>query len=836
MEKKKHISLRAIIAFALILGVLIPVLNGVVVPVSAAEGSSAPLELSSVIHVDGDGGSVLTSAIDAINLWRKSTSLGKAGRLAVKIPMNEKSLSDIKEFYVRMSNPHTDTTFSRDVDFCLVDHNNVMYGWRADSSDVTSGSKGYRAAVIKEGNPGIPGNCGTVEANTRNYWADKVYANAEYWYIHKVSEWQQRTNDTAGFATQPGQSFDRANVKYAVFQVPLSFENLNLNIGQIWGKKSDDTFKILFDPAEIDVKKITMFSTATNGSTSDYQLTKMRAGEVVVPASASANSAMRMEIPTNISQYNGVSFEVDLTDCASDLFMNKYVADYSDGNKEVWYSNDGLAMFYPEPGTKFYNEKGSSYSGELNVIPAGFKGTIVVAFCTFKPNPGTETKDNVMDLSKANDERLGFTIQPKGSYPFTGSFILKNVKLVSDAMVEYWVLQYLLRPDGRYNEAVMTKQTAIAGGPAYAPAQTVTNYQNTGKTCVLEKATLTGDGAYMDGSNFRPYKINDGGVASWGYRPRVYYRESSGYTIEKVFGLDNLPTTIATNEYSEAALKSKLPQGGITVGNSGGGLLQLEGSWKITKGSNSVTVKFTPTDMPTWLKDTNGVLTREIPLVQEKEEPTPTEKPGEGSNTPATEKPAPTEKPDSGTKEPEKTENTPTQTPTQSTQKPTQSTQNSTQSTQKPSGGTQTSKQEETKATENPTEATEVPEETETAPTEAEDTIPGRIEITTKPEKLNYAVGDTFDTKGLVVTLVYGNGDEEVLTEAEYTVSSPDMSVEGTQIVTVTSGKMTASFNITIAAESDGGSAVGVIIGVAAGVLAVAVVAVLVVLKRRMKS
>ena len=129
-----------------------------------------------------------------------------------------------------------------------------------------------------------------------------------------------------------------------------------------------------------------------------------------------------------------------------------------------------------------------------------------------------------------------------------------------------------------------------------------------------------------------------------------------------------------------------------------------------------------------------------------------------------------------------------------------------------------------------------MPEETETAPTEAEDTIPGRIEITTKPEKLNYAVGDTFDTKGLVVTLVYGNGDEEVLTEAEYTVSSPDMSVEGTQIVTVTSGKMTASFNITIAAESDGGSAVGVIIGVAAGVLAVAVVAVLVVLKRRMKS
>ena len=190
-------------AFALILGMLMSMLGSSLPTVSAAESGSTvdPYPLSPVIHVDGDGGSVLTSAIDAINLWRKSTSLGKDGRLAVKIPMNGKSLSDIEELYVRMSNPHTDTTFSRDVDFCLVDHNNVMYGWRADSSDVTSDSKGYRAAVIKEGNPGIPGNCGTVEANTRNYWADKVYANAEYWYIHKVSEWQQRTNDTAGFAT-----------------------------------------------------------------------------------------------------------------------------------------------------------------------------------------------------------------------------------------------------------------------------------------------------------------------------------------------------------------------------------------------------------------------------------------------------------------------------------------------------------------------------------------------------------------------------------------------------------------------------------------------------------
>ena len=786
---KKHRAWRAMTAFALILGVLIPVLNGVVVPVSAAEGSSAPLELSSVIHVDGDGGSVLTSAIDAINLWRKSTSLGKAGRLAVKIPMNEKSLSDIEEFYVRMSNPHTDTTFSRDVDFCLVDHNNVMYGWRADSSDVTSGSKGYRAAVIKEGNPGIPGNCGTVEANTRNYWADKVYANAEYWYIHKVSEWQQRTNDTAGFATQPGQSFDRANVKYAVFQVPLSFENLNLNIGQIWGKKSDGTFKILFDPAKIDVKNITMFSTATNGSTSDYQLTKMRAGEVVVPASASDNSAMRMEIPTNISQYNGVSFEVDLTDCASDLFMNKYVADYSDGNKEVWYSNDGLAMFYPEPGTKFYNEKGASYSGELNVIPAGFKGTIVVAFCTFKPNPGTETKDNVMDLSKANDERLGFTIQPKGSYPFTGSFILKNVKLVSDAMVEYWVLQYLLRPDGRYNEAVMTKQTAIAGGPAYAPAQTVTNYQNTGKTCVLEKATLTGDGAYMDGSNFRPYKINDGGVASWGYRPRVYYHKQGGYTINKVFGLDQLPDKILDAEYDKDALEEKLPTGGITVGNDGNGLLQLTGNWSITKNENDVTVKFTPNpQLPDWLNDNKNVLTRTITLVK----PTGIEiatKPNKLNYTVGDEF---------------KTDGLTVELYYSNGEKEILDAKDYTVSTP-----------DMTKAG---TEKITVTYGTLSTSFEitVKAKVPEKIEVTAKPAKVEYTVGDSFMTEGLEVTLCFNNGEVEALAEKDYTVSTPDMSTAGVKTVKVTYEKMTASFEITVSEAENSGIGTGAVIGIAA--------------------
>lgn len=63
--------------------------------------------------------------------------------------------------------------------------------------------------------------------------------------------------------------------------------------------------------------------------------------------------------------------------------------------------------------------------------------------------------------------------------------------------------------------------------------------------------------------------------------------------------------------------------------------------------------------------------------------------------------------------------------------------------------------------------------------------------------KSEFQVGDTFSSEGLVVTATYNNGTIEVISSG-YTVSSPDMSKEGKQTVTVTYEGKTATYEINI--------------------------------------
>lgn len=75
--------------------------------------------------------------------------------------------------------------------------------------------------------------------------------------------------------------------------------------------------------------------------------------------------------------------------------------------------------------------------------------------------------------------------------------------------------------------------------------------------------------------------------------------------------------------------------------------------------------------------------------------------------------------------------------------------------------------------------------------------LPQRVEITTVPDKVDYFTGDTLDTTGLVVTLVYRDGKQE--TSKGYTVNSPDMSTVGIKEVTVTdteTGITSETFNV----------------------------------------
>lgn len=75
--------------------------------------------------------------------------------------------------------------------------------------------------------------------------------------------------------------------------------------------------------------------------------------------------------------------------------------------------------------------------------------------------------------------------------------------------------------------------------------------------------------------------------------------------------------------------------------------------------------------------------------------------------------------------------------------------------------------------------------------------LPKELKVTTLPNKIDYFVGDSIDTSGLAVALVYSDGKIE--TSKGYSVNSPDMSTVGIKEVTVTdteTGFTSLPFNI----------------------------------------
>ncbi len=108
------------------------------------------------------------------------------------------------------------------------------------------------------------------------------------------------------------------------------------------------------------------------------------------------------------------------------------------------------------------------------------------------------------------------------------------------------------------------------------------------------------------------------------------------------------------------------------------------------------------------------------------------------------------------------------------------------------------------------------------------------IEITAKPTKLSYEIGEDLDLSGLKVSAVLENGSKEELASAEYTVSGFDGSKAGEQTVTVTYEDFTAQFTVTVVEAADGcSSEVSVAAGVCAVVLLSAVCAALILLHRK---
>lgn len=129
----------------------------------------------------------------------------------------------------------------------------------------------------------------------------------------------------------------------------------------------------------------------------------------------------------DISAYNGISYYVDntlMTD--KEVFFNKFVREWvlaSGGTREEWYLDAGYAKFFPEDGSEPFEQF-------ANIVPAGFKGTIVVPFSNYGiPSWYANVDNGELDLGCVY-KYLGFTCDnSRGEI----DFIMKDVKLVKDA-------------------------------------------------------------------------------------------------------------------------------------------------------------------------------------------------------------------------------------------------------------------------------------------------------------------------------------------------------------------------------------------------------------------
>lgn len=97
-------------------------------------------------------------------------------------------------------------------------------------------------------------------------------------------------------------------------------------------------------------------------------------------------------------------------------------------------------------------------------------------------------------------------------------------------------------------------------------------------------------------------------------------------------------------------------------------------------------------------------------------------------------------------------------------------------------------------------------------PTEEADPVLESIAVTTQPTKLTYAVGETFDATGMVVTATYDDDSTVTVAAADYTVTGFDSTaVAEDKVVTVTYQGKTATFTVDIITNiKQAGTATGV--------------------------
>ena len=101
--------------------------------------------------------------------------------------------------------------------------------------------------------------------------------------------------------------------------------------------------------------------------------------------------------------------------------------------------------------------------------------------------------------------------------------------------------------------------------------------------------------------------------------------------------------------------------------------------------------------------------------------------------------------------------------------------------------------------------------------------------ISVSGAKTEFQVGDTFSSEGLVVTATYNNGTTEVISSG-YTMSSPDMSKEGKQIVTVTYEGKTATYEINVVKPAEEAKGPNIMLFVIVGGVALVLIIIIVII------
>ena len=218
----------------------------------------------------------------------------------------------------------------------------------------------------------------------------------------------------------------------AVMQFTFYYSQQNkANIGDVYIDSGNDYVKV-YDAAAVSENN--GYSLAYGGGDAGTLKANSRVGKIrkdevkLYDNTVSQWQQLYAVIPSDISAYNGVSYYVDNSVGEDELFFNKCLRE---AGGEHWYV-DGTAMY-----AVYIPEEGESYIGNANIVPAGYKGTIVVPFSDFTTRAAEGTAQNNVQDFGAMFARLEFAFDTANNdYP-SDNFFIRNVKLVSDAR-QFW--------------------------------------------------------------------------------------------------------------------------------------------------------------------------------------------------------------------------------------------------------------------------------------------------------------------------------------------------------------------------------------------------------------